>query len=147
MGITLKGLHSLLECALGIALFIVPRRAINTVVWRIGRLDLSRNPHDVIGTHLRHFGEGLTGSGRHFAAVYLLSHGIVKLILVVELLRNRLWAYPLMITVLAAFIAYQSYRYSLTHSPWMVLLTVFDLAVAILTWMEYQDQLRLRVAA
>ena len=146
-GIGLKGLHALLESALGITLFVIPPGAINTAVWRIGRLDLSRNPHDVIGAHLRHFGEGFTGSGRHFAAVYLLSHGLLKLIVVIELLKNRLWAYPLMMVMLAVFIGYQSYRYSLTHSTVMMLLTIFDLAVGVLTWMEYREQLHLRAAA
>jgi uncharacterized membrane protein len=147
IGIVLKGLHALLESSLGITLFLIPRRAINNVVWRIGRLDLlSRNPHDVIGSHLRHFGDSLAGSGRHFAAIYLMSHGLVKLVLVVELLRNRLWAYPLLIAVLALFIGYQSYRYAVTHSAIMALLTIFDLAVVVLAWMEYREQLRLRVA-
>jgi uncharacterized membrane protein len=146
--IVLKGLHAVFECIVGITLFIIPRSAINNVVWRIGRLDLmSRNPHDLIGSPLRHLGASLAGDGRHFAALYLLSHGLVKLILVIELLRNRLWAYPLMIVMLGVFIAYQSYRYSLTHSALMMLLTIFDLAVVALTWIEYREQLRLRAAA
>jgi uncharacterized membrane protein len=147
-GITLKGLHAILECVVGITLFIIPRSAINNVIWRLGRLDLiSRNPHDLIGSPLRHLGDSLAGDGRHFAALYLLSHGIVKLILVVELLRNRLWAYPLMIVMLGAFISYQVYRYSITHSALMMLLTIFDLAVVALTWFEYREQLRIRQAA
>lgn len=87
---------------------------------------------------------GITGTGRHFAAVYLLSHGLVKLVLVVELLRNRLWAYPLMVVMLGIFVGYQSYRFFLTHSIAMVILTVFDLAVIALTAMEYREQLRIR---
>ena len=145
--IALKGLHALLETVLGFTLFAIPRRAINDIVWRIGRIDLiSRNPHDLIGSPLRHLGESLVGDGRHFAAIYLLSHGVVKLILVIELFRNRLWAYPLMVVMLSAFIGYQSYRYSLTHSSLMMLLTIFDLAVVGLAWLEYREQLRLRAA-
>jgi uncharacterized membrane protein len=29
-----------------------------------------------------------------FGAVYLLAHGLVKVILAAALLKNRLWAYP-----------------------------------------------------
>ena len=142
--IVLKGLHALLESVTGIALFLVPGRAINSIILFVGRLDLSRLSSDVINMYLRHFAQGMVGTGRHFAAVYLLTHGIVKLVLVIELLRNRLWAYPLMIVMLGVFIGYQMYRFALTHSMAMILLTVFDLIVIALTWMEYREQLRIR---
>ena len=75
---------------------------------------------------------------RVFAGVYLVIHGLVKLFLVAGLLRNRLWAYPLSLWFLGVFIAYQCYRYTHTHSLWLVFLTVFDLAVVFLIWREYQ---------
>ncbi|HXA57155.1 MAG TPA: DUF2127 domain-containing protein [Candidatus Acidoferrum sp.] len=144
-GIVLKGLHALLESVTGTTLFFLPARTLNRIAFRLARLDfLSRNPHDVIGTHLRHMAVGVTGTGRRFAAIYLLSHGLVKLVLVIELLRNRLWAYPLMIVMLSVFIGYQSYRFWLTHSIVMAALTIFDLAVIVLTWLEYREQLKLR---
>ena len=142
--IILKGLFALTEALFGVALFFVSGRVFNPVLRRLARLDISRNPHDWIGVHLRHMAAGVTGTGRHFASVYLLSHGLVKLILVVELLRNRLWAYPLMIVVLGIFVGYQGYRFYLTHSIAMVLLTVFDLGVIALTAMEYREQRQLK---
>jgi uncharacterized membrane protein len=146
--IILKGLHALFESVTGTALFFIPGRLLNRIAFRVARLDfLSRNPHDVIGSHLRHMAIGVTGTGRRFAAIYLLSHGLVKLVLVIELLRNRLWAYPLMIVMLSVFIGYQSYRFWLTRSIVMAALTVFDLAVIALTAFEYREQLRLRKSA
>jgi uncharacterized membrane protein len=142
--IGLKGLHSLIESITGFALFVMPQRAFNAVAWWLANLDLSWDPHDLIATSLRRSVDSLAGDGRHFAEVYLLSHGLVKLVLVVELFRNRLWAYPLMIVMLTAFIVYQAYRFSLTHSPTMIVLTIFDVIVIALTWMEYLEQQRLR---
>jgi len=40
---------------------------------------------------------------------------------------------------LAAFIAYQTYRFFFTHSLWLIALTVLDLAVAFLIWREYRQ--------
>ena len=114
--IILKGLHALFESVTGTTLFFIPGRLLNRIAFRIARLDfLSRNPHDLIGTHLRHMAISVTGTGRRFAAIYLLSHGLVKLILVIELLRNRLWAYPLMVVMLSVFIGYQSYQIGRAH--------------------------------
>ncbi|HUN96063.1 MAG TPA: DUF2127 domain-containing protein, partial [Bradyrhizobium sp.] len=91
--------------------------------------------------HLHRAFEHLADGGGHFASWYLLSHGGVKLCLVLALLWNKLWAYPLMIVMLAAFIGYQMYRYTLTHSLVMIGLTVFDLIVIVLTVIEYRQQI------
>jgi uncharacterized membrane protein len=141
--IVLKGLFALFESVMGATLYFVPRRMLNRITFTIGTLDLSRNRHDFVNVHLRHVLAGITGTGRHFAAAYLISHGVVKVVLVVELLRNRLWAYPLMMVVLGVFVSYQCYRFTLTHSLPMAALTVFDLGVIALTALEYREQLRL----
>jgi uncharacterized membrane protein len=52
----------------------------------------------------------LTGSGRTFAVVYLVLHGLVKLGLVVALLREVRPAYPVAVGVLAAFVLYEGHR-------------------------------------
>lgn len=144
LSIVLKGLFALFESIIGATLYFVPRRMLNRIAVTIGTLDLSRNRHDFINEHLRHSLASITGTGRHFAAAYLISHGVVKVVLVVELLRNRLWAYPLMIVVIGTFVGYQCYRFALTHSLAMAALTVFDLGVIVLTTLEYREQRRLR---
>jgi uncharacterized membrane protein len=70
---------------------------------------------------------------QHFAAYYLLGHGVVKLWLIVGLLKMRLWYYPVAIVVFGLFAVYQLYRFSFTHSLSLVLITVLDLAVTVLT--------------
>jgi uncharacterized membrane protein len=96
----------------------------------------------VIATHLLHTAHGLTGHAVLFGAVYLLAHGIVKVVLVVALLFNRLWAYPWMIAVLLLFIAYQLYRIVLDPTAGLIGLTVFDGVIVALTWREYHQQRR-----
>jgi uncharacterized membrane protein len=79
-------------------------------------------------------------SGAHatlFGALYLLSHGLVKVVLVWAVLRDRLWAYPWMIAFLGIFIAYQAYRMVVEPTVGLALLTVFDLVVVWLTVREY----------
>jgi uncharacterized membrane protein len=76
--------------------------------------------------HLLRTAHRLTGSAVLFGAVYLLAHGLVKVILVAALLKDQLWAYPWMIAFVAIFIVYQSYR--LSFQPWVGLaaLTTFE---------------------
>jgi uncharacterized membrane protein len=102
--------------------------------------ELSEDPNDFVATHLLRLAGGLTGSSVRFGAVYLLSHGIVKVVLVYALLRNKLWAYPWMIGFLVAFIGYQLYRIVLAPAGGLIALTVFDVLVAWLTLREYRRQ-------
>ena len=44
--------------------------------------ELSEDPHDFVATHLLHTGAGLTGKALLFGAIYQLTHGIVKVVLV-----------------------------------------------------------------
>ena len=82
--------------------------------------------------------QGLTGSTQSFYAFYLLSHGLIKIILVIGLLREKLIAYPASLVAMAAFIAYQLYRYSYTQSFGLIVLNVFDLIVMVLVWHEWR---------
>ncbi len=68
----------------------------------------------------------------------LVSHGLIKVVLVAGLLQEKIIAYPLSLISLGAFMAYQLYRYSYTHSFGLILLTVFDLIVVALVWHEWR---------
>jgi uncharacterized membrane protein len=144
VGIALKGLDGVLEAIGGLTLLAVSPATIDAVARALTQHELSQDPHDFIATHLLHYTGSLTGSSVRFAAVYLLVHGGVKIFLVAALLRNQLWAYPLTIVFLLAFIAYQLYRLTFAPSLGLVGLTVFDAVVTWLTWREYQKQRRRR---
>jgi uncharacterized membrane protein len=65
---------------------------------------------------------------------------VVKLVLVICLLLNKIWAYPLTIAVFTAFMVYQVHRFTHTHSWALIWLTAFDAVIVYLTWQEYQEQ-------
>ena len=87
-----------------------------------------------------HSASQLSRSTTIFGAIYLLSHGIAKVVLVVALLRGELWAYPWLIALLGVFIVYQLYRLSYGFSLGLTLLTLFDAFVVWLTVLEYRKR-------
>jgi uncharacterized membrane protein len=141
VGIILKGLDGVLEVIGGLLLLVVSPVTIDRLVTSLTQHELSEDPHDFVATHLLKSAHGLTGSAVLFGAIYLLAHGVVKVILVAALLKNRLWAYPWMIGFLGVFIVYQLYRLSLQPSLGLTALTIFDAAIAWLTYREYHKQL------
>jgi uncharacterized membrane protein len=101
--------------------------------------ELAQDPHDLIARYLRHTAAHLNTSITIFGAIYLLSHGIAKIVLVALVLRDKLWAYPWLIVLLVAFIAYPLYRITAVHlSIGLTLLTIFDAFLVWLTWREYR---------
>lgn len=140
IGIILKGLDGALEAVGGLLLLAVNPARIDRVMVRLTQHELSEDPHDFIARHLLRYTHGLTGSAVTFAAVYLLAHGIVKIVLVAALLRNQAWAYPWMIGFLLIFIGYQVYRLALSPTFWLTALTVFDALIVWLTWREWRRQ-------
>lgn len=137
IGLILKGLDGVLELVGGVALLLVSRTAIVGWVATLTQHELSEDPHDFVATHLLRSAHQLTTGTQTFAAVYLLLHGVVKVVLVAAVLRNRLWAYPWMIGFLLVFIVYQGYRFALQPSLGLALLTVFDVFIVWLTWREF----------
>ena len=140
ISLTVKGLHALLEIILGIAILTINPQAINRFALTLLHPELSEGRGDFVATHLLRAFQRFAAGGKHFASWYLLSHGLLKIVLVVALFRNKLWAYPTMIVTLSAFVFYQSYRFVLTHSLFMIFLTLFDIIVIVLTWIEYDKQ-------
>jgi uncharacterized membrane protein len=137
VGVLLKGAHALIECGSGIALALVSTNSIAHLVGALTQHELSRHPKDFIATHLVAWAQNFSVDTKHFYAYYLLTHGIVKLLLVIGLLKNRLWSYPASLAVFGLFIAYQLYRFSYTHGAGLLVLTAFDILVMGLIWREY----------
>jgi uncharacterized membrane protein len=138
VSVTLKGLHALLEIAGGIALYLVSTDTIVGSITRWSNRQIALERHDWIANRLLRFSENFSVAEHHFYAFYLLSHGIIKGVLVAGLLKEKLWAYPASIAVFALFIAYQLYRYSFTHDLGLILLSIFDLFVIALAVHEYR---------
>ena len=137
VSVLLKGAHALIECLGGIALALVSTNSIANFVNAITQDELIKDPNDFVATHLLTMAHNFSVQTQHFYAFYLLSHGIVKVALVVGLLREKLWAYPASLIVLTLFVLYQLYRFSYTHGLGLIVLTLFDIVVMGLIWHEY----------
>jgi uncharacterized membrane protein len=138
LGISLKLLDGVIETVGGIMLWIIGPGSIVNWIFRITQVEINEDRNDFVSTHLRHAATHISLAGQHFIAVYLFLHGVVKIVVVLALFRNKLWAYPLALVVFGGFVVYQVYRFTETHAVGLIVLSVFDLAVLWLIWMEYR---------
>jgi len=134
----LEGLDAALEIAGGIWLWAVNPGWIVRAVGLVTQDEIAEDPHDFVASYLRHATSHFSLGSDHFMAIYLLGHGIIKIFVVVALLRNKLWAYPVAMIVFGGFVVYQAYRFALTGSAGLIVLTVVDSIVIWFIWLEYR---------
>ena len=99
--------------------------------------ELSQDPNDYLAHHLLRLTANLHNT-QLFGSIYLLTHGLVKIVVVVGLFLRQRWAYPVAFVFLGGFVIYQLYRLTYAPSVGLALLTVFDLFIIWLTWREYR---------
>lgn len=136
VSVWLKAGNGLLEIIGGV-LLLFPGPVLR-IASSLAQQELADDPGSFIANTFEHYLPYLSGHFQFFAALYLLSHGVIKFFLGVALLRDELWAYPAAIGFFGIFIGYQVYRYTYAPSVFLILLTVFDLVVVWLTWHEYK---------
>lgn len=138
ISLVFKGLFSVLEIVGGVLAYFITQSYLLNLVTALTQEELTEDPRDFIAHYLVESAGHLSVNSQRFAALYLLSHGIVKTYLIVGLFRNRLWYYPVAIIVFIVFVAYQVFRFQITHSVWLLAITVLDIVVIVLTWHEYR---------
>jgi uncharacterized membrane protein len=138
IGLVLKGMFALAEITAGIFAYFTTTQFLLDLARAITRTELTEDHRDFVANHLLHAAQGLSLSSQHFTAFYLLIHGVIKLSLIIGLLRERLGYYLAAMAIFSLFVLYQVYRYSFTYSLSLLLITVLDVFVIGLTWLEYQ---------
>ncbi len=137
VGVSIKGADGLLEAVGGLLLLFVSPQRLNRLTLALTAHELSEDPRDRVAIFLRHAVHNLAPSTKLFASVYLLVHGLVKVVLVAGLLRDRRWAYPTALCFLGAFVLYQTYRFGHTHSVSLLGFTILDVFIIGLIGREY----------
>lgn len=137
-GLLIKGFDGMLELVGGVLLLVLSSDAIVSATKFLTGAELGEDPHDFLALHARHIGEQLAQGNHTFAAIFLLTHGAVKVGLVAGLLLKKLWAYPVGLVGLSALLLYQVYQLIVGPSAGIIVLTIFDVIVIWLVWREWQ---------
>lgn len=137
ISVILKGLISLLEMLAGFLVLAIPDTVVVGATQYIVTSGLLGSASGFLATLLIHAVQSLENA-ELFVAFYLFSRGLIKVLLVIALLRNKLWAYPASLVVLALFVVYQVYQIITIHSLIVSAITIFDLVVMYFIWREYQ---------
>lgn len=141
VSVILKGLISLAEVVVGIAVLLTPPQTIiSLTLTLLNYLPIASVQAKLIAEVSRY-----TSGTAMFVSLYLLSRGLVKVGLVWGLLKGKLIAYPLSLGVLALLVLYQTYQ--IITPPFSLIvfaITLFDLLVMYFVYREWKIVLRHR---
>ncbi len=135
VGVILKALSAFLETILGV-LLLYTHVVTNTITFLLNWA-VVQDPDNFFLGHLHSF-TTLSPSAQFLGGVYLASHGLVKLFLMIALLRGKVWAYPASIAVIGLLMVDEVVRFIQTLSVPTLLLFIFDAIILILIWHEYR---------
>ena len=135
-----KGIFAALEALSGLVLLVLNDGALARLAQRVTAHELAEDRRDFLANALLHGAQSFSVDAQGFYAFYFLSHGALKLAIVVLLARDIFWAYPAAVALLFGFVAYQLYLWSIDHSAMMLALTALDLVVIALTLREWRSR-------
>ncbi len=138
----LKALGALAQIGSGTLLLFTAK--VTAVVDALARSELLEDPTNFFASHVSGAISHFSPHFQLFGAVYLLSHGVIKLFLVWALIKEKLWAYPASIAVFSLFILYQLVH--ITRGNWVafLLFIIFEVFLLVLIWHEYVYHLKKR---
>ena len=95
ISIILKGLDALAELLGGAFLLIITPHQIHSFVHWLTAKELAADPHDFVANIIVHSSHKISTTSTTYGAIYLLIHGLIKMFVIVNVLRDKYWAYPL----------------------------------------------------
>lgn len=140
ISVGIKGFDGLTELVTGLALWVSPtlvHSVLGAVVGEAGEGD-SKILHFIADT-VAHVDSDLAKSGLAFLILFLIIHGLVKLVLVYCLLKEIVRAYPVALAILVVFLVYQAYVLIINPSIGMAFFTILDAIIIWIVWDEYQE--------
>ncbi len=134
--ITAKAFNGTVEVVGGI-LMLLYGRAVELEVYAFTNYELTEHHNDFIAMYFLKSARNFSISAQHFVAFYLLFHGIINLLMVFLIYKKKIFAYPLSIFLFGAFLIYQIVRVYHNHSTGLAVISVVDVFMIVLTWLEY----------
>ncbi len=134
-GLILKGANALAELIGGLVMLIVGHEWLNSLVLQIALPELKEDPDDPLMNYI--ITHSLNNSSLQSLAVFMLFHGLIKLIIIWLLWKKKMWAYPLAFAAFGIFIAYEAHSFWVSQSLIMLLIVVLDLAIIAMIALKY----------
>ena len=133
-----KATQAFLEVVAGMLLYAVSTSKITAFILTIAHGELAETPNDILSNFLIQSAQQFSTSGKFFVVFYLLTHGIIKLIIIFGLFFKKRWAFPASMLGFGSLILYQLYHLAVSYSVSLLVITLMDGIILWLIWHEHK---------
>ncbi len=137
IGIIVKGVDSLFEVLGGVLLTMPTRLARYLLV--ISQHEAYRH-HSVLAGRLDQLAGGVSMHPSTGEAIYLIIHGLAKVVLIAAIFYQKRWGYIGFIAVLTLFALIELVRAVTAREVVTGILGIFDVCVVVLIYKEFRDR-------
>lgn len=130
--------YGTMRIILGLTLLTFIDVPLSHILRSVMRFELTEDPSDALFRILNSFLLTHPLSITYFLSAYLIFWGLIDIVLSINLLRNRIWAFPVSLWLIGVFILYELYRFSYTHSVILLAIIMIDIAIFWLIRHEYR---------
>ena len=137
--VIIKGIDGALETIAGLVIAFAGSWQLYILAINFTAPELDLHPGNAAMQWIRDGAERLfihTPGG--FVVFYLLVHGLLKLAICIELLRERRWIFPVAAVIFAGFVVYMTYHLTQRWSFWVLSFALFDLLTLALVLNEWR---------
>ncbi len=137
IGLIVKGVDSVFEVIGGVILLMPMKLAKYILI--LATHELYRH-HQVLAGKLDNLAVDVSVKASVGAAIYLMVHGLAKVILITAIVREKRWGYIGLIAVLTLFTGLEVARGIMAKEIVTGVLGLFDLSVVVLIYKEYRTR-------
>lgn len=137
IGMGWRIMYGFLRLILGFILLRLIGTPISGIFYKIMSHELIEDPTDLLIRAVSPFFQHSSFTVTYFLAIYLIFWGVVDILLSINLLRHKMWAFSASIYLIGAFVLYEIYRFSYTRSLVLAYVIILDLILLWLIGKEY----------
>lgn len=138
LGMVWRIAYGSLRLFFGIILLRVVGAPVTDLMHKIMGHELTEDPTDFLYRLVEILFSHHSFHVTYFLAFYFIFWGLIDIILSLQLLKGRLWAFPLSLYLIGSFVIYELFRFTHTHSMFLLGIIAVDIIVMALIFKEYQ---------
>lgn len=139
IGLALKAIDGLIELVAGLLLWLAPA-LLKQLLGALGRQAAGESElRELLAHWAGRLSESIGTSAMTLVIVFLISHGIVKLVLVYCLLRDYRWVFRPALAILGLFAVYQLIVLISAPTVGKAVLLLLDVVIVWLVWAEWRS--------
>lgn len=130
--------YGILRVVFGLAILKVVGMPLVEVLNSLMSHELVEDPNDLLFSLVSHILSGHSLYVSYFISFYFIFWGVVDVVLSYNLIKHRLWAFPVSFILVGLFILYEGIRFTHTHSLVLLCVMLLDTIILCLIWREHK---------